>query len=96
MPQRVLVTAGASGIVTLILAVLALIPIVYATYSYFAKRPVIRYQIANKKIARDGSEYLYQCLIGFMTKKGSATVNAFYSLRNRQQTKACFIQKTSE
>jgi len=38
----------------------------------------VRYEIASKSIATEGSDYLYQCLIGFMTEKGSAVVNAFY------------------
>src|SRR5262249_46520433 len=47
-------------------------------YAYNVKKPVVRYVISSKKVARDGSDYLYQCLIGFKTEKGSVVVNALY------------------
>ncbi|TSA50626.1 hypothetical protein D4R47_01955 [archaeon] len=69
---------GLLEILAIILAVVALVPIAVSLYSYFSKRPKITYQVANKRIQRDGKEYLYQCWIGFSIKRGSVLVKDFY------------------
>jgi len=69
---------GFLEILAIILAVLALVPIVVSVWSYFAERPIVTYQVFGKKIGVDDSDHLYQCYIVFSAKKGGVIVKDFF------------------
>lgn len=69
---------GFLDILAIILALLALVPVAVSIYSYFAKRPIVNYQVANKEIQTEDGDYLYRCWIAFSPRKGAVVVKDFF------------------
>jgi hypothetical protein len=69
---------GFLQVMAIVLAVLALIPFAISVYLYFAKAPVLSYQLASKAKKQDGGGYIYAAELLIECRKGKGLLENVY------------------
>lgn len=65
-------------ILSIILAIVALLPFAISACLYFKGRPIVHYQITQKSKVREGDEYIYDMLYTMSCKKGKVLLNNLF------------------